>query len=42
MESTNVKFDEYIERNEVECKIEPKDYISFIYVNDSAPITPPN
>ena len=41
MASANIKFDEYIKKNEIECKKIPKDYNSFIYVNDSGQITLP-
>ena len=41
MESANVKFDEYVERNEVEWKIELEDYNTFIYVNEGVPYTLP-
>ena len=32
-----MKFDEYLEKNEVECKTEPRDYNTFIYVNEDIP-----
>lgn len=40
MESSNVKVDEFIKRNDVDYKKEPKDYNTFIYVDDGAPNTP--
>ena len=40
VESANVKVDEFAERNDVECKKEPKYYSTFIYVDDGAPNTP--
>ena len=40
VESSNMKFDQYVENNEVECKKEPKDYNTFIFLNDSSPSTP--
>ena len=41
METASVKVDEYLEKNEVECKIELEDYNTFIYVNEGSPNTPP-
>ena len=40
MESVNAKVDEFVERNDIECKEKPKDYNTFIYVDDGAPNTP--
>ena len=39
VESVNVKVDEYKEKNKVECKTKPKDYNTFIYVNEDVPYT---
>ena len=41
LESVNMKVDEYVENNEVECKKEPKDYIIFIYIDEGEPKTFP-
>ena len=41
VESANVKVVEYAEKNEVECKTEPKYYITFIYVNEGVSCTLP-
>ena len=36
VESVNVKIDEFVERRDTACKEEPKDYSTFIYVDDDA------
>ena len=39
VERENVRIDEYVENNEVECKQEPKDYWIFVYVYEGEPCT---
>lgn len=39
LESVNVKVDKYVEKNEVECKIEPGGDNTFIYVSEGVPYT---
>ena len=36
VESENVKIDEFVETNDVECKEEPKDYSTVFYVDNGA------
>ena len=39
VESENVKVDEYTKNNEIECKKEIEDCISFIYIDECEPNT---
>ena len=39
VESENVRVDEFAERDDTSCNGEPKEYITFIYVDDDSPNT---
>jgi len=39
VESANARVDEFVERSDTSCNEEPKDYSTFIYVEDDAPST---
>jgi hypothetical protein len=39
LESADVKIDEFVERNDVECKIKLEYYSTIINMNDGAPNT---
>ena len=39
MESTNDRVDEFVEKNEEECKKEPEDYKNFVYIYEGEPST---
>ena len=40
VESANVKVDEFAERSGISCQEEPKDYNTFIYMDDGSTNTP--